>query len=387
MTIDREKLLELIEEDDLGLLKIRPKQSNAMSEDERLAESFFEIVDFYKKNGREPDTDFDNVQEYQLASRLDNLRNDKDKILKLMDLDEFGLLQQRKKVESLADVLADDSMNLLGRDDGADIFRLVNVPRAITMPEYIAQRKPCPVFAKYEFLFKKCHSDLQSGKRKLYPFANEQQIVKGQFFILRGVMAYIADVGEKKRQGGRVNARLHCIFENGTESDMLLRSLACELYKDGRRISEHTENMLYASNNVAKEDSQTGYIYVLKSLSRNPDVAKIADLYKIGFSSVPVEERIKNADNDPTFLCAPVKIIETYTCYNLNPQKMELILHKFFGRVCLNIDVFDKDGKRYTPREWFIAPLYIIEEAIRLLLSGEIINVYYDPEHLIILEK
>ncbi|MEA3363181.1 MAG: hypothetical protein U9Q61_07940 [Thermodesulfobacteriota bacterium] len=55
-------------------------------------------------------------------------------------------------------------------------------------------------------------------------------------------------------------------------------------------------------------------------------------------------------------------------------------MHKFFGKVCLEVDVFDRAGKRYTPRKWFIAPLEIIEEAIDLILSGEIVNFAYDHQ-------
>lgn len=76
----------------------------------------------------------------------------------------------------------------------------------------------------------------------------------------------------------------------------------------------------------------------------------------------PVEERIKNSTEDPTYLMAPVKIISTFECYNLNPQKLEQLLHNFFGESCLNIDIYDKHGKRHTPREWFIAPFEVIEK-------------------------
>jgi hypothetical protein len=184
--------------------------------------------------------------------------------------------------------------------------------------------------------------------------------------------------------GGKTNARLHCVFENGTESDMLLRSLARELYKDGRRITENIDRLMDNLNNISGEDLQTGHIYVLKSLSVNPNIAAIRDLYKIGFSTVPIEERIKNAENDPTYLMAPVYIVETFECFNLNPQKLELLLHNFFGRVCLDVDIFDKAGKRYTPREWFIAPLPVIEDAIELIISGKIVDFIYDHQNKII---
>ena len=161
---------------------------------------------------------------------------------------------------------------------------------------------------------------------------------------------------------------------------MLLRSLAAELYKDGRRVSAHEDHLLDGLQGITEEDQETGYIYVLRSLSKNPDIAAIQHLYKIGFSKQPIESRLKHAETEPTFLMAPVKLIESFQCYNLNPQKLELLLHTFFGESCLNIDIYDADGKRYVPREWFVAPLEVIEQAIQLLINGEIIHYKYDAE-------
>jgi len=385
--MDTEKLREMIDDDDLGLLEVKPKQAYGLSEDERLAESFYEIAEFYRQHRREPSNDLTDVQEYKMAVRLENFRSQSDKVKALAELDEFGLLAPAKKPESIEDILIDDDLNLLGVDDGDSIFNLLNVPQSIEMPEYVAQRKPCADFNEFVSLFAQCHADLQSGKRQLTSFSHEQQIQKGHFFVLKGVLTYVAQVGEKIKTGGKTNARLHCIFENGTESDMLLRSLARELYKDGRRISEHDDRLMDAFNHITDEDNQTGIIYVLKSLSTNPEIAAIRELYKIGFCTVPVEERIKCAEDDPTYLMAPVHIVETFRCFNLNPQKLELLLHQLFGKVCLEVDVFDRAGKRYTPREWFIAPLAVIEEAIEMIISGDIIGYEYDDELKIICEK
>jgi len=385
--MDADKLRKLIADDDLGLLTVKPKQSNGLTEDERLVESFYEIADFYRQQGREPDNDLANMQEAKLAMRLSSLRKDKEKAKALIDLDEFGLLAPVKQPESIADILNDDDLNLLGNSEEDSIFTLRNVPQNIEAPDYVAQRQPCKDFSQFEPLFKRCHVDLQSGKRILRPFVNEQQIQAGEFFILRGVMVYVADVGEKEKKNKKVNARLRCIFENGTEGDLLLRSLARNLYKDGRRITEHEDRLMDDLNNITDEDGQTGYIYILRSLSTDPQITALKDLYKIGFSSVPVKERVKNATDDPTYLMAPVHILETFECYNLNPQKLELLLHRFFGKVCLEVDVFDRDGKRYTPREWFMAPLPVIEEAIELIISGKIIDYVYDDESKLIIEK
>jgi hypothetical protein len=126
---------------------------------------------------------------------------------------------------------------------------------------------------------------------------------------------------------------------------------------------------------------------VLQSLSQEEDIASIQNLYKIGYSTVPVQERIKNASEEPTYLMAPVKVIAVFECYNLNPQKFELLLHTFFGKACLNVDVFDKTGKRFSPREWFVAPLHIFEAAANMLINGEIVNYRYDPDSSGIVER
>lgn len=378
--MDKEKLLKLIEDDELGLLHVKPKQSNGMTEDERLAESFFEVAEFRAQYGRYPQSDLSNVQEARLAMRLSNFRNNPEKVRALIDLDEFGLLVPVKQPESMDDILADDDLNLLGEKPEDSIFDVKHIPEAKELPDYVAQRKPCRDFSRFEPLFKQCHSDLQSGERILRPFVNEQQIETGEFFILRGVMVYVADMGEKEKKNQKVNARLRCIFENGTEGDLLLRSLARNLYKDGRRITEHEDRLMDDLNNITDEDGQTGFIYILRSLSTDPQIASLENLYKIGFSTTPAKERVKNASDDPTYLMAPVQIVETFECFNLNPQKLELLLHRFFGKACLEVDVFDRSGKRYTPREWFMVPLPVIEEAVELIISGEIINYMYDNE-------
>jgi hypothetical protein len=383
--VDREELLKLIADDELGLLKVKAKTAVA-TPDDRLVASFQSINQFVRENGREPGPG-NGVQEHQLFSRLKAIRENKDKIQALANLDEHNLLDKEvKEIKSIADVFADDDLGIL--DDAAEsIFSLKHVPKETTMPDYIARRKPSKDFGEFEHLFKACHADLVAGKRRLLPFAQEQQIEKGLFFVLKGILVYIADVGEREMVDGKRNARLRCIFENGTESDMLLRSLSAELYKDGRRVSEHDDKLLAGFDNITNEDEETGYIYVLKSRSTRPEIQSIKYLYKIGFSRIPVEERIKNAEQEPTYLMAPVSLVTAYRCYNLNPQKLEMLLHTFFGSACLDIDVYDAAGKRYVPREWFVAPLDIIEQAIHFLLSGEIVNFRYDPEKQIIVGR
>lgn len=378
--MDKIDLLRLIEDDDLGLLKKTQKKSLTLSSDERLIESFHDINNFVLKNGREPKPGGD-VPEHNLYAILKGIRESKEKIKALLDLDEFKLLEQEmKEIKSIQDIFEDDSLGLLA-NEADSIFEVKHVPKITTMPNYIARRMPCNNFHEYRNHFVKCQADLASGIRKLWPFSKEQQIEKGLFFVLKGVLLYIANVGEREIIGGRPNARLHCIFENGTESDMLLRSLAAELYKDGRRVTE--DNLIETTN----EDAKNGYIYILRSLSEQPEIKSIKNLYKIGFSKITVEERVKNASIDPTYLMSNVSIVAVFECYNMNPQKFEQLLHRFFGKVCLNLDVFDNKCQRHVPREWFIAPQEIIEQAIRFILNGDIVNYTYDVDAQVIVER
>ena len=381
--MEKDALQKILEDDDMGLLNIKPKRA-AITVDERLLASFQQINDFYRQHGKEPVSNPSNIVEFQLFNRLKGLRASKEKCEALQEVDEFHLLtyvEPAKPITSVADIFKDDLLGLLD-DEAASIFELKHVPLVKEMPDKIAQRKRCKDFEQFEPLFKQCHAELAAGTREARGFTGEQQIQPGHFFILHGITAYVAEVGEKEMKNGKVNARLRCIFENGTESDMLLRSLATELYKDetGRRILDPTEKALEALELIQAEDKKSGYLYVLQSLSTVPEIAGLKNLFKIGYSTVPVPERIKNAAEEPTYLMAPVKVVEVFECYNLNPQKFELLLHTFFGKACLNVDVYDKQGKRFSPREWFIAPLHIIEAAANMLINGDIVNYRYDPD-------
>jgi hypothetical protein len=380
-------LKEIFDSDPLGLLDVKPKRSSAPSSEERLIASFQEINDFFEAHKREPQPNTGDISEHMLYCRLKGFRADEEKMIACQPFDKYGLLQDEKvEINSIDDIFKNDSLNLLG-GDSEGLFDFNNVPKETNMPDYVASREKCTDFEHFEPLFIKCQSELTNKKRRLYPFKNEQDIKKGHFFVLKGVLLFVAHVGRKFSENGKINARLRCIFENGTESDMLLRSLSAELYKNGRRVSENEEGLFGTSNAITEEDKESGFIYVLKSLSRNPQIQNISNLYKIGYSNIPVEERIRNAEQEPTYLMAPVKIVSVFKCYNLNSQKLELLTHSFFRDVCLNFDIFDKNNMRHTPREWFIVPLDVIETAIELIVSEEILNYRYDTEREMIVAK
>lgn len=185
----------------------------------------------------------------------------------------------------------------------------------------------------------------------------------------------------------RTNWRTLLIFENWTESNMLLRSLRRRLWDWGKIVTPVLDKVETLFNTITDEDNESWFIYILKSLSNDDRIVTKRNLYKIGFSTTPVEERIKNTEIDPTYLMAKVKIVETFQCFNINPQKLERLLHKFFWKSCLSIDVIDNKWDRYVPREWFIAPLNVIEETIELIINGEIVNYRYDEANEKIIEK
>jgi hypothetical protein len=390
---------EIFSDEEFHLIEEKKKVSTSSNPDDRLLASFQQINDFHAKYGKAPEANISNVSEYQLYSRLKSLREDPKKAEMLQSEDIYDLLfdsslsmveepgatyyrKPKKEIKSISDIL-DDDLDILGDDEG--LFDFKHTPKVTSMPDYIGSRKVCYDFELFEPILKGCQLDLKEGKRRIKDFKNEQQIDVGYFFVLNGILLYVADVEEKKvDKSGKTNARLRCVFENGTESDMLLRSLSAELYKNGRRITENhekiNEQFQRSLGALNKEDQESGFIYVLKSLNPDPKISSIDNLYKIGYSTIAVEDRIKNAIKEPTYLMAEVNYVAGWKCYNMNTQKFEQLIHNFFGASCLNVDIFDENGKRYTPREWFIAPYEVIEQVIGLIISGQVVKYRYDAE-------
>jgi len=363
----KEELYKELENDPFGLLDVKPKQSTHRDEVKMIKESFQNILDFYEQNEKEPNKNAPRP-ERTLAMILAGIREDENKIAILKEFDRFGLLA----VSSLDD----DPFGLL--ESGDDIFTLKHVSRVVDAPDYVASRKVCKDFSQYKKLFDSCHGELRSKKRSLQNFRGERFIKEGIFFVLKGVVGYVASVGKIKREKKKANARLHCIFENATESDMLLRSLSAELYKDGKIISLLNQEIEDGLNQIGKDDKLNGYIYILKSKSDDEQIRNIENLYKIGYASKSVTQRIKNAKNEVTYLMADVEYVTSYKVYNIDAQKLEKLLHQFFGNSCLNIKIVGEDGEYHTPREWFIAPLDIIKQAVLMVENEEIVSYHYD---------
>lgn len=385
----------LAEDDELGLLNVKPLASNAVSDNTRVAQQFEEVNRFIDHHKFEPGTKSEGrkvgVTERTLALRLKNYRESPELAKQLRPMDRHGLLKAVEAPapppESLDDILdLDDELLTTPHDD---IFEMKHArPASMARPDKVSERKPCEDFEQFRPLFDACAADLASGVRKSLPFANEQEIRAGDFFILNGITVFVSEVRDPHIRGGKKNARLRLIFENGTEGENLLRSLATELYKDpnGRRISEPSAGPLFLAEDAAEyiaapAERITGLIYVVRSLSTQPDIARLdGHLFKVGVTTGTVEDRIRGAADDPTFLLAPVHPVRAFDLINLNPSKVEALLHRFFGAARLDIELKDRFGKPFRPREWFLLPLPVIEQAIRMLIDGSILRYRYDPD-------
>lgn len=390
-----DKLSEIFENDFLGLLNVdEPKNTTVSQQDRRLIDSFQEISDFYETNRRCPKLS-DDIGEYQLASRLTAIKKDPQKVKILLPYDYYNLLESTEtKSVSVEELISEDPLGLLDEDDEAgSIYKLSHVkPSERLRPEYIAHRTICKDFDLYEEAFQKIHEDLACGRRRLVEF-KEGDLHEGCYYVLRGVVLYLEQnmavkqkmeykSGVKIRQEGRTR----CIFDNGTESSMLYRSLGKALKLDGFGISDLIE---YTKNPVSidSSDIQNGYIYVLRSLSRAPQIQSLRNLYKIGYSSGDVTTRIKNASHEPTYLMNDVEVVLTVRCYNIDVPYLEASIHSFFSKVNVYFEVLDNEGIMHYPKEWFTVPLNIIEEAIPLIVDKKIDKYWYDDNLQMIIQK
>lgn len=391
----KDKLLEIFESDLLGLLAVDEQKNTPVSpQDSRLIDSFQEISDFYETNQRCPELG-DDIGEYRLASRLAAIKKDPKKVKTLLPYDYYNLLESEEtKSVSVEELISDDPLGLLDGDDEADsIYTLSHVkPSERLRPDYIAHRKVCKDFDLYEEAFQRIHDDLEHGRRRLVEF-KEGDLHEGCYYVLRGVVLYLEQnlaVKQKieYKSGAKVRreGRTRCIFDNGTESSMLYRSLGKALKLDGFCISDLIEKN-ESSVSIDSTDVQNGYIYVLRSLSRAPQIRSIRNLYKIGYCSGDVTTRIKNAVHEPTYLMNDVEVVLTVRCYNLDVPYLEASIHSFFSNVNVYFEVRDDEGIMHYPKEWFTVPLNIIEEAIPLIVDKKIDSYRYDKNLQMIIQK
>ena len=147
-------------------------------------------------------------------------------------------------------------------------------------------------------------------------------------------------------------------------------------------MSDVEENYLTKKFSINSNDVESGMIYVLRSLSKDPEIASIPNLYKIGFTTIPLEARIANAKNEPTYLCADVKVVATWRVYNVKSSTVEALIHKLFDCVQLQVTI---DGK--NPKEWFVVPFNAIKQAVNYIVNGKVIAYDKDIEQIIVLNE
>ena len=372
-----DRLKKIFESDEHDLLKTTPR-SKSLTPDDRLASSFQEINDFYVEKGHIPSVTTSDMNERKLGVRLRAMILDDAKVEYLLPYDSNNLLIPEAPPESIDQIFDDDKFGLL--DDPTGILTINNVPKNIKKAESIARAKKAKNFELYEQGFKDLHVGLGDGSWQRTNISSEYQIQAGRYFVFNGVLAYVVNRDDSYRVNGKINARLHVIYENGTESNILLRSFARTLYrqKEGARIVPVDYQSNSEWSDVDSEDQEAGYIYVLSSLSEDTRIQDLLNLYKIGYTTGSVEDRIRNASKDPTYLMAPVKVEATYKCYNMNTQKLEHLLHRFFSDVKLDLDISDSVGSKHTPSEWYVVPLGVIDQVAELIVNGEIVNYRYD---------
>lgn len=379
---------------ELGVEVETKKDAGRTPREERIIAGFEEIQRFAAVHGRAPQHGEDrDIFERLYAVRLDQLRAQENCRTLLEPFDHEGLLAGATfaRADAADDISDDELLAQLGVDAEAtdDITELRHVRSAADKraAEVIANRERCEDFDRFRPLFDAVQNNLDSGVRITQPIRKDAGFLKtdikpGEFFILGGQIAYVAEVGETfKAPNGESDARLRVVYSNGTESNLLLRSLQRALYKDevSRRVSEPSAGPLFASDSEA-DDLASGTIYVLRSKSDNPIVAANRDLvHKIGVTGGDVAKRITNAKLDPTFLLADVEIVATYKLYNLGRTKLENLIHRIFDPARLDIEIKDRFGNPVIPREWFLVPLFVIDDAVEKIKDGTITGYVYDP--------
>lgn len=375
---------------ELGVEAEAKKEASRTPREERIIAGFEEIQRFVEQHGRPPQHGEDrDIFERLYAVRLDRLRELADYRTVIEPLDHRGLLTgaQPAPLGVLEDIDDDELLGQLGVDDTipADITELRHVRSAADKraAEEIANRQRCEDFDDFKPLFEQVQKELGAGLRQTRRFERKSEIAPGRFYILGGQKAYVATMEQPTvNEHGNIDARLRVIFDNGTESNLLMRSLQKALQQDpaGRRIVELSAGPLFSDQNE-EGDEASGIVYVLRSKSDHPAVAAHRDvLHKIGVTGGDLARRLANAKLDPTFLMAEVEVVATYELFNINRTRLENLIHRIFGPARLDIEIKDRFGQPVIPREWFLAPLFVIDEAIEKIRDGTITGYVYDPK-------
>jgi hypothetical protein len=361
------------------------KKGGKSALEERVIAGFEEIQRFVEQHGRAPQHGEDkDIFERIYAVRLDQIRAQELCRSIVLSIDHQGLLSGVEL--SLADsvVTMDDDELLaelegVGAKSGISELRHVRSTAEIQAAEEIANREKCKDFDSFQPLFQKAKNELASGERQTRPFGKEVSVEIGNFFILSGQLVFVAEVGEEIKA------------PNGSNDARLRRSLQRALYKDeaGRRVTDPDAGPLF-SDTPEDDDIESGTIYVLRSLSEHPYIVEHRLLmHKIGVTGGKIETRISNAENEATYLLAGVEVVASYKLFGINRTKLENLFHRLFAPAQLDLVIHDRFGHPVKPKEWFLVPLQVIDEAVKRIRDGSITDVAYDPKtaSLVVIDK
>ncbi len=375
--------------DALGVVVESRKQVTHSAKEERILAGFEEIQRFVETHSRAPEHGEDKgTFERLYAVRFDRLRGLEEARELLVNADHQGLLTgEMPAAKDNAEPVSDEELlaelGVVSQTSDITDLKHVKSRAEIRAAEDIANRKRREDFETFKPMFDLVQQEISTGIRETRPFKDDASIQPNDWFILAGQKVYVAEAEPMfVADYGRTDRRLRAVFDNGTESNMLMRSLERALQKDetGRRITDPNAGPLF-SDEKEDGDSASGTIYILRSKSEHPTVVENRDvLHKIGVTRTSVKRRVANAKNDPTYLMADVEIVATYELFNISRAKLESLVHRVFEPARLEIEIIDRFGKPITPREWFLVPLFVIDEAVERIQDGTISNYIYDPK-------
>ncbi len=392
---------------------VKPIKRHTTSSD-RLVNSFIEVLDFVDAEGREPSENAETLEELKLFRTLRSIRADESKRHICQSVDTIGLLsdahlpqviEESAIVESvplksiapsqepdLHDELEDILNDPLFDDVTAESSGLFDIPEYMQKKmqeraeaESIAKRTECKDFADFEEGFQVIHKKLEDGRCRLIRF-KEAHLVEGRYFVVGNMLLYLAHLNkhaQRRDSRGRADDRTRCIFENGTENNVYQQTLVKSLYTEGYTVVDYSDvepDYLVKHFTPDENDVVSGWIYILRSLSTDPEIAGIKDLYKIGFTRQTVEQRIANAENESTYLFAKVQIVKTYQVANIKASTFENLIHKLFDSVQLQVN-----AGLAKPKEWYIVPFPIIDQAIHYIIEGKQVAYDHNIQELILL--
>lgn len=376
--------------DALGVEVEAEKTGTRTALEERIIAGFEDIQRFVEEHGHMPQPgEGKDIFERLYAVRLERIRSLPECRDLVAPLDRQGLLAPRNgpptgEIEALDDAGLLEALGVGAEATSVTTLKHVRSSAEKRAADEVASSRRCEDFETFRPLFKVVEQEVKSGLRQAQPITSSNRSIEaGDFFIVGGLTAYVADVGELvKSTAGEPDARLRVIYSNGTESNLLLRSLQRAFYEDpgSRRLASPNSGQLVFGEALEPDDVPSGTIYVVRSLSDHPYVTQHRDMiHKIGVTGGSVETRIANAEKEATYLLAKVEVVATYKLAAINRTKLETLFHRIFSSARLNITIPDRFGNPFEPREWFLVPLACIDDAVKKLRDGTITDFQYDP--------